>query len=72
MKAVAKVYDEEIETREAQAQKEIKELQERSEEALAQLRNFYEVEKEKLEGRINEEKERGSRRMNNVIYFLVL
>lgn len=31
------------------SQIEIKEMQEKSEEALAQLRNFYEIEKEKLE-----------------------
>ena len=47
------------------AQREMKEMQEKSEEALAQLRNFYEMEKEKLELRINEEKEKGNRRMHN-------
>ena len=41
----------------------MKEIQERSEEALAQLKNFYEIEKEKLEARITEERDRAQRRM---------
>jgi hypothetical protein len=38
-------------------------MQERSEESLAQLRNFYEIEKEKLEQRIMEERDKNTRRM---------
>jgi hypothetical protein len=44
---------------------ELREMQERSEEALVQLRTFYETEKEKLELRIQEEREKGTRRMAN-------
>ena len=40
-------------------------MQERSEEALTQLRNFYEIEKEKLEQRIMEERDKNSRRIQN-------
>lgn len=34
------------------------EMQVKSEEALAQLKNFYEIEKERLENRLIEEKEK--------------
>lgn len=40
-------------------------MQERSEEALAQLKNFYEIEKENLEQRIAEERDRSTRRINH-------
>jgi len=40
-------------------------MQERSEESLAQLRNFYEIEKEKLEQRIMEERDKNTRRLQN-------
>lgn len=33
-------------------------MQAKSEEALSQLKNFYELEKERLEGRLAEERER--------------
>jgi hypothetical protein len=42
---------------------ELKSMQEKSEEALSQLRSFYEIEKEKLEQRINEERDKGCRRL---------
>ena len=40
------------------------ELQEKSEQALAQLKNFYEIEKENLEQRVGEERDRSTRRIN--------
>lgn len=40
-------------------------MQERSEESLAHLRNFYEIEKEKLEQRITEERDKNTRRLAN-------
>ena len=40
-------------------------MQVKCEEALTQLRNFYEIEKEKLEARLQEEREKGSRRMHH-------
>ena len=42
-------FEDELEAKEAQAQQELKDMQEKSEESLAQLKNFYEIEKEKLE-----------------------
>ena len=38
-----------MENKDKEAQNELKEMQERSEEALSSLRTFYETEKEKLE-----------------------
>ena len=43
--------------------KEAKDVQGRSEEQLAQMKNFYEIEKEKVELRVNEEKERANKRL---------
>lgn len=40
-------------------------MQERSEEALAQLKNFYEIEKETLEQRIGEERDKNTRRLQH-------
>jgi hypothetical protein len=48
----------ELENKEAFSQVEINEIQSKSEEALAQLKNFYELEKERLERRLQEEKDR--------------
>ena len=45
---IARVEDE-MENKGMQTQQEMKDMQEKSEEALTQLRNFYEIEKEKLE-----------------------
>lgn len=42
---------------------ETKEIQERSEEQLSQMKNFYEIEKEKVELRVNEEKDRANKRL---------
>ena len=36
----------------------------KSEESLAQLKNFYEIEKERLEHRLAEEKERATKKIN--------
>ncbi len=55
-----------MELKAQQTQFDLKEMQEKSEEALAQLRNFYEIEKEKLEQRILEEKEKNSRKLANI------
>lgn len=41
---------------------ELKEVQAKSEEQLAQLKNFYEIEKERLENRLTEEKERAQKK----------
>lgn len=38
-------------------------MQDKSEEALAQLKNFYEIEKETLEQRIAEERDKNTRRL---------
>ena len=55
-----------MELKAQQTQFDLKEMQEKSEEALAQLRNFYEIEKEKLEQRILEEKDKNSRKLANI------
>eukprot|EP00347_Sterkiella_histriomuscorum_P008409 403345203 len=47
-------------------QTEFKELQERSEKEIATLKSFYELEKEKLEMRLNEEREKAQIRYNNL------
>ena len=39
-------------------QVEVSELQAKSEDSLTQLKNYYEIEKERLEHRLSEEKER--------------
>lgn len=46
--------------------KDIIEVQEQAEQQLAQMKNFYDMEKQQLEGRITEEKERASRRISSV------
>ena len=38
----------------------------KSEESLNQLKNYYEIEKERLEHRLQEEKERAQKRLNNL------
>jgi ElaB/YqjD/DUF883 family membrane-anchored ribosome-binding protein len=45
---------------------ELADLQNRTEEQLTQMKEFYDLEKEKLEKRISEEKERSNRRMGSV------
>ena len=52
-----------MEIKNQQTQIELKEMQDKSEEALAQLKNFYEIEKETLEQRIAEERDKNTRRM---------
>lgn len=42
---------------------EIKEMQTRHDEQITQLKQFYELEKDKIELRINEEKERSQRKL---------
>ena len=59
-------FEDELEAKTQQTQFDLKEMQEKSEEALAQLRNFYEIEKEKLEQRIAEEKDKNSRKLANI------
>ncbi len=45
----------------------MREVQTKSEEQLAQLKNFYELEKERLERRLQEEKERAQKRYNHML-----
>ena len=46
---VVQRFEDEMEIKNQQTQIELKEMQDKSEEALAQLKNFYEIEKETLE-----------------------
>jgi hypothetical protein len=48
----------EIEEKTRDFEENIRDVQEKSEEQLAQLKHFYEIEKERLERRLQEEKER--------------
>ena len=45
----------------------IREINEKSEEQLAQLKHFYELEKDRLERRLVEEKDRAQKRYNNMV-----
>lgn len=63
--AAVRRFESELEAGAVAAQEELRDAQLRSEEALAQLRECYEREKEKLEGRIAEERDRNTRRMAN-------
>lgn len=55
-KSVIEGLERQMEEQKKRQQEDARELQRHSEESLAQLRNFYEVEKERLEGRIAEER----------------
>lgn len=48
-------------------QSERQELQQKSEENLAQLKNMYELEKERLESRLVEEKEKSQKSYNGIV-----
>lgn len=56
----------ELKEKDDQLIKEVTELQQRSEEQLSQMKNFYEIEKEKVELRVNEEKERSNKRISQI------
>ena len=56
-------FESEIEQIQYQAQQELREAQARSESALSQLKECYEREKEKLEIRIADERDRNLKRM---------
>lgn len=58
--------EKEIEERDEQGQIDVNEIQQKSEESLAQLKNFYEIEKERLEKRVIDEKEKGQTRLANL------
>lgn len=57
----------EIEEKTREFDENIKEVQEKSEEQLSQLKNFYELERERLERRIQEEKDRAQKRYNHMV-----
>jgi chromosome segregation ATPase len=54
----------ELEEQQGKSVKEVKDVRLKSEEQLAQLRNFYELERDRLEKRILEEKDRNERRFS--------
>jgi hypothetical protein len=56
--------EQELEERQQSNENDIKMLQARSEESLAQLKNFYESEKEKLEARLREERDKALNKMS--------
>ena len=58
--------EKEINEVEENHKQEIIDLQARSEEQLTQMKNFYDMEKEKLEKRVTEEKDRANRRLGTV------
>ena len=55
--------EQEIEDKQSSYERELSEIQKKSEESLAQLKNFYELEKENLESRIREEREKSMARL---------
>lgn len=57
----------ELEEQNAKLERDIHDINVKNEENLAQLRNFYEIEKERLERRIIEEKERAEKRYSNLM-----
>ena len=56
--------EQELDEKQASGENDVKALQQRSEESLAQLKNFYEAEKEKLELRLREERERAQKKID--------
>lgn len=54
----AQKSEQELEERQQVHDADIKAVQQRSEESLAQLKNFYEIEKDKLESRLREERDK--------------
>lgn len=61
-----KVLETQLEEHNARTEREIKDIQIKSEENLSQLKNFYEIEKERLERRILDEKEKYEKRIANL------
>eukprot|EP01022_Parablepharisma_sp_SALTPOND_P029008 TRINITY_DN722_c0_g1_i1.p1 TRINITY_DN722_c0_g1~~TRINITY_DN722_c0_g1_i1.p1 ORF type:complete len:1467 (-),score=323.46 TRINITY_DN722_c0_g1_i1:3360-7760(-) len=60
-KEIIEGLETQLEEKAKKQQADLQEVQRRSEESLAQLRNFYEMEKDRLEARIMEEKEKAQR-----------
>lgn len=56
------ILEKQIEDKEQNTQNEMEEIQRRTEESLAQMKNFYEMDKERLEHKINEEKSKIEKR----------
>ena len=57
-----RALEDENETLQSQHNQEIADIQAKSEESLAQLKNFYEVERDRLDRRIIEEKDKFDKR----------
>lgn len=57
----------ELEEKDRKWKVEVNEMQSKSEESLAHLKNFYEQEKDRLERRITEEKEKATKRYNLMV-----
>ena len=56
--------EKEIEEKTKEFEDNIKDIQIKCDEQLQQLRNFYDIEKDKLERRLQDEKEKAQRRYN--------
>ena len=63
--AQIKDLEDEIEERNQASQTELSEAAMSSEESLQQLKNFYEIEKERLEQRLKDEKSKSLNQMNS-------
>lgn len=57
-------YEQEIEDRHMQYEADLKAVRKKSEDSLCQLKNFYEMEKEKLENRLRDERERAQKKID--------
>lgn len=64
--AKIKELEDEIDQVKAGASADLQDVQTKSEEALAQLRNFYEMEKERLDSRLAEERDRFNLKLANM------
>ena len=66
-KSVIEGLEKQMEEQKKKQQEDLREIQKHSEISLTQLRNFYEIEKERLEGRIAEERSRAQNMCNQQI-----
>jgi hypothetical protein len=57
-------FEQELEERQQTHDSDIRAVQQRSEESLAQLKNFYEIEKDKLETRLRDEREKAQMKIS--------
>jgi len=57
----------ELEEQNTKIEQDLLDINIKNDENLAQLRNFYEIEKERLERRITEEKDRAEKKLNNLV-----